>query len=147
MADSRFYQNNGPFTLLKIAEIIGAELKDGAHGQDLISDIKTMDNAGAEDICFFYDKKIKEKASAIKAKACVTTAALADFLPSNVVVLIHPNPKIAFLKLNSAMYQEYTPLPAISPKASIHPSAKSVKIASLQILRLLKKMLKSAITP
>jgi len=124
MVDTSFYQNKGPFTLSQIAQIIGAELQDEKASNELISNIDTMEKASNEDICFFYDKKAKDKAQNIRAKAVVTTKDLASFLPQGIFVLIHSNPKIAFLRLNQAMYAEYEPSPSISPKASIHPSAK-----------------------
>ncbi|MBR2299053.1 MAG: UDP-3-O-(3-hydroxymyristoyl)glucosamine N-acyltransferase [Alphaproteobacteria bacterium] len=124
MVDTSFYQNNGPFTLLKVAEITGAKLVDEAKANELVSNIATMEKAGADEICFFYDKKAKETARQIKAKTCITTQALAEFLPSSVIVLTHDNPKIAFLKLNMAMYAEFAPKSGVSSKASVHPSAK-----------------------
>jgi len=123
MVDTSFYKNNGPFSLSKIAETTGAELVDKTKADELIFNISTMEKAQSDDICFFYDKKAKETAQNIKAKACITTSSLADLVPQGVVILLHENPKIAFLKLNQALYSEFTPEPGISPKASIHPSA------------------------
>lgn len=124
MVDTSFYQNKGPFTLAQVAQITGAELKNPKDANELVSDINTMEKAGSDDICFFYDKKAKEQASNIKAKAVVTTEVLASFVDPSVSILLHSNPKIAFLKLNQALYGEYAPAPQISPKASVHPSAK-----------------------
>jgi len=124
MADTSFYENKGPFTLARVAEITGSEMADAAKSEDKIFDIATMEKAGENDICFFYDKKAKEKALSIKAKACVTTKDFAAFIPEGVALLFNDNPKMAFLKLNEAMYAEYKPQIGISPKASVHPSAK-----------------------
>jgi len=124
MADTSFYENKGPFTLARVAEITGSEMADAAKSEDKIFDIATMEKAGENDICFFYDKKAKEKAANIKAKACVTTKDFAAFIPEGVALLFNDNPKMAFLKLNEAMYAEYKPQIGISPKASVHPSAK-----------------------
>ena len=123
MVDTRFYTNKGPLTLQQIAEICEAELQDKSKALVEIKDIATMSKASTDEICFFYDKKAKEKASEIKATACVTTAELASFVPENVVRLIAQNPKIAFLKLNQAFYAEVMPKPNIASSARIHPSA------------------------
>ena len=124
MADTSFYKNNGPFTLEKVAQITNAEMADISLSGEQIADIATMEKAGANEICFFYDRKAKEKAALIKAKACITTKELASFVPEGVIVLFSDNPKVAFVKLNEAMYAEYTPQVGVSQKASVHPSAK-----------------------
>lgn len=123
MVDTQFYINKGPFSLRQIAEICEAELADSGKADVVIKDIATMAKAGAEEICFFYDKKAKGKAAEIKASACVTTAELAPFLPSGVTALIAANPKIAFIKLNEAFYAEKQPKRDIASTARIHPSA------------------------
>ena len=99
MADTLFYINKGPFTLQQIEEICEAELTDKSKAQTEIKEVGTMLKATAGEICFFYDKKAKEKAAEIKATACVTTAELAAFVPAGVITLISANPKISFLKL------------------------------------------------
>lgn len=124
MADTSFYKNNGPFSLKKVAEITGAQVVDASKEEELIYDIATMEKAAANDICFFYDKKAKQKGAEVKAKACVTTQELAPFVAEGVILLLHDNPKIAFVKLNEALYAEYKPMVGISAKASVHPSAK-----------------------
>lgn len=124
MVDTSFYKNNGPFSLKRVTEITGAELLDSSKEDEPISDIATMEKAGPNDICFFYDKKAKQKGAEIKGKACVTTKELAPFVAEGVCVLLHDNPKLAFVKLNEALYAEYVPTIGISPKASIHSGAK-----------------------
>ena len=59
MVDTQFYINKGPFSLRQIAEICEAELADSGKADGVIKDIATMAKAGAEEICFFYDKKAK----------------------------------------------------------------------------------------
>lgn len=123
MADTQFYINNGPFTLQRIEEICEAQLADKSKAQTEVKEVASMLKAGADEICFFYDKKAKEKAAEIKATACVTTAELEAFVPAGVIKLITANPKVAFLKLMQAMYAEKTPRGNIASTAKIHPSA------------------------
>ncbi|MFI3241277.1 MAG: UDP-3-O-(3-hydroxymyristoyl)glucosamine N-acyltransferase [Alphaproteobacteria bacterium] len=121
MIDTNFYINKGPFNLNQIADICGASI---LRGVATIKDINTMNEAGEGEICFFYDKKAKEKASNIKASACVTTEDLSQFVPEDVAVLISANPKKAFLDLNLAFYEEKKPLNSIAQSAKISASAK-----------------------
>ena len=124
MTSATFFKNNGPLTLGKIAEILTIEIPAEYDDKVLISNIQTMHKAGPDDICFFYDKKAKEQASAIKARVCVTTKELASFVPQTTMVLTSDAPKRSFLTLISAFYEEYRPAVGISPKASIASTAK-----------------------
>lgn len=124
MVDTRFFENRGPFSIAKIAEICEAEVQDTAKKEALIKDIAPMSKAGQDEICFFYDKKAKEKAKVIKATACVTTAEMASLIPEGVIVLISANPHLAALKLNTAFYQEPKPQPEIKPSAVISKTAR-----------------------
>ena len=123
MVDKTFFENNGPFSLQQIAEICGASLADKSKAGVMIAGMATIASAGEDEICFFYDKKAKEKAQEIKASACVTTEELARYVPQSTVVLVAENPKLAFLKLSQEFYQEYRPKPDIASTARIHPTA------------------------
>ena len=57
MIDKTFYKNKGPFTLARIAEITGAVLTDESKAEEKVSEIATMEKAGADDICFFYETR------------------------------------------------------------------------------------------
>ena len=124
MVDKSFYNVKEDITLAKAAEVMSAVLQNEAKGEEKISAIATMVSAGAEDICFFYDRKSKEKAADMKAKACVTTEDLRSFVPENVTVLISTNPKEAFIKLNEYMYAEKMPQSGIDAGAKIAESAR-----------------------
>ena len=123
MTDKSFYNIREDVTLAKAAEVMSAVLQDAAKGGEKIRNIATMASAGAEDICFFYDRKSKDKAADMKAKACVTTEDLQSFVPEGVIVLISDNPKEAFIRLNEYMYAERKPQSGIDASAKIADSA------------------------
>lgn len=123
MIDKNFYEIRENVTLATIAEVTGATLEDSSGAGEKISGIGTMLSAGEDEICFFYDRKSREKAAQIKAKACVTTEALKSFLPSGVIVLTSGNPKEAFIRLNEYMYAEKKPAAGIDTSAKISASA------------------------
>lgn len=123
MVDESFYNNKGPFTLAQVAEIGAAELLQKEKANEQVSGIATMGQAGADDICFFFDKKAKTKGAEIKAKACVTTEELKDFVAPGVILLICKDPKLAFLKLNLAFYELKEPGVGIAASAKISSSA------------------------
>lgn len=124
MVDTRFYIKKCTPTLAEVAALCGAELQDASRAAETVTDINTMDKAGAGEICFFYDRKKKAAAQNIKAAACVTTAELAPLVPAATAVLVAADPKTAFLVLNEAMYAEKRPAPGIAPTARIAPTAK-----------------------
>ncbi len=123
MVDSRFYKNNGPFSLTDIAEICDAKLVNPANGNVKIFEICTLEKEEPNSICFFFDKKKKHLASEIKASACVTTEEFLPLLPEGLPALTCANPHQAFIKLNYALYSEILPEPEIRPSAIISPSA------------------------
>ncbi len=123
MVDTIFFKNNGPFTLKQIAEITGAEIETNCDSKTQIFDIASMDVASENEICFFYDRKAKEKAANIKAKACITNSDLKNWIPNGVIVLTVADPKIAFLKLNKVMYEEFKYQAEVSPTATISDTA------------------------
>lgn len=123
MVDTRFYENHGPFTIAAIAAICEAELQDASKAEVSISNLEIMDKAGEGEICFFYDKKLKDKAAEIKATACITTPEMLSLIPAGVITLTCANPQLAFLKLNMAFYSEPKPTPEIMPSARIAKTA------------------------
>ena len=124
MVDAGFYNIKENVTLGDVVNVTSAVLVDESKKTEKIAHIATMASATDRDICFFYDRKSKEKAAEIKAKACITTEDLQQFVPQGVIILISDNPKIAFIKLNEYMYSEKTAVANIDASAKIAPSAK-----------------------
>lgn len=124
MVDSSFYNVKNNVTLADVEKVTGAVLSDKSKESEKISHIATMTSATPDDICFFYDRKSKDKVAEIKAKACITTEELLSFLPQRVIPLISDNPKIAFIKLNEYMYSEKKHTAGIDASAKIASGAK-----------------------
>ncbi len=123
MIDSRFYKNNGPLSLAKIASVCEAELVDGSKADVMINDIASIFSGQEGEICFFFDRKKKEKAALIKTTACVTSPAFVELIPQGVIVLTCENPHDAFVKLNRFMYEEILPKPGIHASAVVAATA------------------------
>jgi UDP-3-O-[3-hydroxymyristoyl] glucosamine N-acyltransferase len=56
MADPRFYDNRGPFTLAQVCARAGVSVPDGAHGTDLIDDVAGLEGAGPRHLTFCIDE-------------------------------------------------------------------------------------------
>jgi len=124
MADEIFYKNKGAKSIKEIAEITKAEIVTPGKENELIENVCSIDSAGADDICFFYDKKNKAMAEKIKAKACIASKELAHLVPQNVILLTVENPKTSFIDLLNSFYEEHKPAPKIEDDAIIAKSAK-----------------------
>lgn len=124
MADMVFYRHSKAKTIKEIAEITKAEIFTKERETEQIENVCSIASAGENDICFFYDKKNKQMAEKIKAKACITTQELMHLVPEKVIVLIVENPKKAFIDLLTAFYQEYRPNAKIEKDAFIAQTAK-----------------------
>lgn len=124
MADKVFYKYSKAKTIKEIAEITKATVVGNGKEKEQIENVCSIASAGENDICFFYDKKNKQLADTIKAKACITTQDLAKFVPEKVIVLISEDPKRAFIDLVTAFYQEYKPSAKIEADAHIAKTAK-----------------------
>ena len=69
MADPRFFQLAGPFTLGEIARRIGVDLAtEGEAGRQIV-DVRSLGEAGPEHLTFLYDKRYADTFAASRAGA------------------------------------------------------------------------------
>jgi UDP-3-O-[3-hydroxymyristoyl] glucosamine N-acyltransferase len=81
MADPRFYDNRGPFTLAEVCACAHTAVPEGADGKALVYDVASLACASCEHLSFFAS----EKAGAIKAReAFSNTLAGFCFVPDAV---------------------------------------------------------------
>jgi len=52
-----FFHRAGPFALRDIAEKVGAVLTRDEEGSRMIADVKSLRNAGSDDLAFFDNRK------------------------------------------------------------------------------------------
>ena len=97
--------------------------------KEQIENVCSIETAGANDICFFYDKKNKALAEKIKAKACVTIQELVQLVPEGVITLVSDNPKLAFINLVSAFMPKQNQKPALKQMLILQKQQRLVKTA------------------
>jgi UDP-3-O-[3-hydroxymyristoyl] glucosamine N-acyltransferase len=117
MADPRFFDNAGPFTLRDLAEIAEAEVHPGSDGAKLLSDVAPLDSAGPDDFSFLDNRRYVAQFCASKAGACIVDPEFAGRAPAGMALLVTPRPYRGYAKVAQAFY----PLPR--PRAGGHPSA------------------------
>jgi UDP-3-O-[3-hydroxymyristoyl] glucosamine N-acyltransferase len=122
MTDSRFYDRAGPFTLGEIAGRIGADLAKGDPAELKLTDVASLESAEAGDISLFSDAKYANAFAVTKASVVITNDKLAS-LPHGVVVLVMPNPRLAFAQVGHIFYPAARLQPGVRAHQPIHPTA------------------------
>jgi UDP-3-O-[3-hydroxymyristoyl] glucosamine N-acyltransferase len=126
MADPRFYDNAGPLTLARVAELAGGRVAKGAEPAK-VSDIAALDAAGPGQLSYCDNPKFEGALKRTQAGAVLTTEALAVNAPEHAAVVVCKQPALAFAKLAQALYphaasfwpQAKPPVNAIAPSARV----------------------------
>ncbi|HKY18773.1 MAG TPA: UDP-3-O-(3-hydroxymyristoyl)glucosamine N-acyltransferase [Rhizomicrobium sp.] len=122
MTDDRFYERAGPFTLAEIAGRIGAEISKGDPADLKLSDVAALESAQAGDISLFSDAKYANAFAVTKASVVITNDKLAA-LPHGVVLLIVPNPRLAFAQVGHIFYPPAKLQAGVRAAEPVHPTA------------------------
>jgi UDP-3-O-[3-hydroxymyristoyl] glucosamine N-acyltransferase len=104
MADPRFYDNAGPLTLARVAEISGA--KPAAPADATIVDVAALDSAGPGQLSYCEGPKFKSVLERTRASVVLTTQALAASAPASTIVLICDQPALGFAKVAHRLYPD-----------------------------------------
>lgn len=98
MADPRFYDNCGPFTLAELCTASGAEASLGADSERLIHDVASLEGAGPQHLTFCTGSKAALRALAASAAGVVFVSKGFDpaAAPAGAVLLTVPDPEAAF---------------------------------------------------
>lgn len=117
MADPRFFDNAGPFSLAELAGFAEAELPPGTDGGKRFRDVAPLDTAGPEDVSFLDNRRYLGQFSESKAGACIVDPEFAERAPAGMILLLTKRPYRGYAKVAQAFY----PLPKAC--AGVHPSA------------------------
>ncbi len=101
MSEPVFLRYTRGLTLDEVAKLSGAAPPAQARR---IVNIAPLDRASPFDLTFFDDKKFADAATATHAGACMTTAALAKYLPAHVVGLAVREPYRAFVTVARELF-------------------------------------------
>lgn len=123
MADPRFFERAGPFTLGELAERCGARLADAAMASRSVDDVATLDQAGAGQLTFLDNPKYAEAFAQTKAGACILHEKNAGLAPAGVALLLSPKPYLSYARAAQIFYPAPKIVPGIHPTAVVDPSA------------------------
>ena len=139
MADPRFFENKGPFTLGDIAERVGAQLAPGTDASRQMDDVAPLDSAGASHLSFLDNPKYKDAFLATSAGACVVKPQMADEAPEGVGLLLSDDPYRTYALASQLFYPSevtggdtFGSPGEIDPHAHVHPTAKIAAGATVE---------------
>jgi UDP-3-O-[3-hydroxymyristoyl] glucosamine N-acyltransferase len=121
MADPRFYDNRGPFSLAVICAQAGIALPEGASGAALVSDLASLDGAGPEHLSFFAGGKTDSFTSSRAGFCFVPKEHPAP--PEGMMVLASPSVAHAFAAAAGLFYPEGS-LPIWRQAGFVDPTAR-----------------------
>lgn len=124
MADQRFHDRAGPFSLEDLARIAGAELADKASSSLMIEDVAPLDASGPTDVSFLDNARYRDAFRATEAGACIVSPEMAGDAPAGLALLLSSTPYRSYALVAQAFYPESLPEAGISERACVHPSAK-----------------------
>ena len=132
MADPRFYDNRGPFTLAQVCEHAGVALPDGADGAAEIFDLATLAGAGDRHLTFCIGKAAADALAATKAGFCfLTKGPVALPTPDATTIIPCESANHAFAAALTLFYPD-NGVQTWDQQMAIHPTAKigaDVKLA------------------
>jgi UDP-3-O-[3-hydroxymyristoyl] glucosamine N-acyltransferase len=125
MADPRFYDNHGPFTLAKICEAAGASLPEGADANARVDDVASLDGAGPGHLTFYSGGAGEAAAQFADTKAgfCFVAQGERRAAPASCTALPCASVQHAFAAVARLLYPQ-SGLAAWSQTVSVDPSAK-----------------------
>jgi UDP-3-O-[3-hydroxymyristoyl] glucosamine N-acyltransferase len=129
MADPRFYETQGPFTLGHLAELAGATLQGAKNpgAKDpgaIVRDVAPLEMATADDISFFDNARYIEAFRNSSAGACLVHPDRVGDAPATMSLLVSDDPYRGYGLVAQAFYPAAVASPGIAPGAVVDPGAK-----------------------
>lgn len=126
MADSRFFNNTGPFSMRFIAELTGAEITGVNSGSNdiLFSDVSPLHKAVGNEISFLDNIKYVEALKLSKAGACFINKKHVKYAPAGMALLVVAEPYSAFALASQKFYPFSGHSGQVSSSANVAVSAK-----------------------
>ena len=125
MADPRFYDNRGPYTLAQVCAEAGAELPAGADGLAKIDDLASLSGAAAAHLTFFTGEGAATEFSQTAAGFCFVPAKSRKAIetPAHLVTIACPSVQHAFAAAANLFYPESSLDDWSQQRTPVDPSA------------------------
>ena len=123
MADPRFFDRGGPFTLEALSTLSGARLLNPQDGTRLFRDVGPLETAGPEDVSFLENRKYLQTFVRSRAGAAFVDEQIAGRAPPGMALLVSDEPYKAYALAANAFYPTRPIIPRRAPSAVIDPTA------------------------
>ncbi len=123
MADSRFFDRAGPYSLGALAALSGARLADPADGARVFADVAPLETAGPTDVTFLDNRKYTDAFTKSRAGAAFVTPAMAGLAPVGMAILVSATPYKAYARAVQAFYPQPPVVAGRAPSAIVDPNA------------------------
>jgi len=124
MADPRFFDNHGPFTLAELAQAAGGVISGDCDASQLFHDVAPLSSAGHREISFLDNRKYLAEFESSSAGACIVTQALANRAPNGMMLILTDQPYKAYAMVARKFYPSPSYPAGVAQGAVIDPSAK-----------------------
>jgi len=119
MADPRFFDRGGPFTLEALSALSGARLLHPQGGARLFRDVSPLETAGPEDVSFLENRKYLQTFVRSRAGAVFVDEQVAGRAPPGMALLVSDEPT----RLMPSLRRPSTPRGRLSLTAHRRPSS------------------------
>ena len=123
MADPRFFDRAGPFTLETLSTLSGARLVNRQCGARLFRDVAPLETAGPDDVSFLENRKYLRTFVHSQAGAVFVDEQVAGRAPPGMALLVSAEPYKAYALAAQAFYPARPIVPRRAPSAVIDPAA------------------------
>lgn len=123
MADPRFFNRAGPFTLAHLAQHAQVTDMRTADEHALMTDVAPLDKAGPQHLSFLDNRKYLSQLEITQAGAVLLAPAHVDRAPPEVSLLVSPEPYRAYARCAQLFYPARVPASGIHPRAHVDPTA------------------------
>lgn len=122
MADPRFFENKGPFSVSSLAQAVGGELVTD-HPDTMMVDVAPLSTAGVDHISFLDNRQYVDQFSVSKAGAVIVRPEFADRAPQGMALILTNDPYRAYAMVAALFHPRPPVASGISPTAVVDLTA------------------------
>ncbi len=124
MADARFFDKAGPFSLKDLARIADAEIGGTGDATVSFTDVMALSLAGRSDVSFIDNRRYIADFTASRAGAILVAPDLVERAPRSAMLLVTKNPYRGYALIAQAFYPVRPPVGGIAKTATVAPTSK-----------------------